>query len=57
MKTRGELYVTYALCDRKGRFVFEVAPWIFGQKFLTEDEMWGWGVYYEMQGERGKEKG
>jgi hypothetical protein len=34
------------LCDRKGRFLFEVMPDRFPEGRLTDVEMALWGMYY-----------
>ncbi len=35
------------ICDRKGRFLFEVRPDLFPQGQLTTVECRLWGMYYE----------
>ena len=52
MRARDDLYLIFALCRQRGRFVYEVAPWIFPQGFLTDDEIAGWGAFIEMEAER-----
>lgn len=54
MRAMGDLYVIYVLCHQRGCFVYEHAPYIFPQRFLTEDEIAGWEEFYKMQQERSK---
>jgi len=48
----GELTSIYALCDQRGRFVFEVAPHIFPYGYLSREEIWGWEQYLEIKEQR-----
>ena len=51
MRSQDELCMIYALCSKAGRFVFEVAPHIFPQGYLTQDEIAGWDEFYLIQHE------
>ena len=44
-----------ALCDNKGRFLFEARPDLLPEGYLTEAEtiMWGW-FFEEREAQRGR---
>jgi hypothetical protein len=42
------------LCDAKGRFLYEVLPEYFPDKFLTETEVELWALYFDEKEKRRK---
>ncbi len=49
MKGMTELTMLYALCDHRGRFIYEVAPHIFPYGHLSQEEIWGWEAFNEFK--------
>ena len=43
---RADIRTLMNLCASRGRFLFEVRPDLFPQGFLTDAEMYLWGLYY-----------